>query len=102
MKIESNRSTQDTQATSQAEAARKLAEGARTVKTADRPVTGTSDKVEVSADAQLFAAALKATNEVAPVRADRVEAARQKLAAGELGNDSGRLADRILDDLLKP
>jgi len=100
MKIENNRSTQDTQATSQTEAARKLAEAAKAAKTSDRTVTGTSDKVEVSADAQLFTAALKATNEAAPVRADRVEAAKQKLAAGEIGNDSGRLADRLLDDLL--
>jgi anti-sigma28 factor (negative regulator of flagellin synthesis) len=26
---------------------------------------------------------------------------KQKLAAGELGKDSARLADRIIDDLLK-
>ena len=57
--------------------------------------------MEVSSDAKLLAAALKATTEAQPVRADVVEAMKQKLAAGEIGNDSGRLADRIIDDLLK-
>ncbi len=48
-----------------------------------------------------MAAALKATTEAPPVRADVVEAMKQKLAAGEIGKDSGRLADRMIDDLLK-
>jgi anti-sigma28 factor (negative regulator of flagellin synthesis) len=35
------------------------------------------------------------------VRTELVEQMKQKLAAGEIGNDSGRLADRMIDDLLK-
>lgn len=59
------------------------------------------DRVEVSADLRLLSAAVKATEEAAAIRLDVVERMRQKLAAGELGQDSGRLADVLLDDLLK-
>jgi anti-sigma28 factor (negative regulator of flagellin synthesis) len=46
-------------------------------------------------------AALNATGDAAPVRSDVVEAMKRKRAAGEIGNDSGRLADRIIEGLLK-
>ena len=100
MKIDANRLTQDTEATRSAEAAQKVNEK-RVAKKSDLPGAAATDTVEVSADAKLMAAALKATAEVQPVRADVVEAMKQKLAAGEIGNDSGRLADRLIDDLLK-
>ena len=100
-KIDSNRLTQqDLDATKSAEQAKKLAE-ARATKRNDQAGVVAGDKVEVSSDAKLFAAAAKAASEPTPVRADVVEAMKQKLAAGEIGNDSGRLADRIIDDLLK-
>jgi flagellar biosynthesis anti-sigma factor FlgM len=100
MKIDGNYLTHDTDATRSTEAARKAAE--RPVsKTAERPAAGGTDKLELSPDAQLMAAALKATADTASVRTDVVEAMKLKLAAGEIGNDSGRLADRIIDDLLK-
>lgn len=100
MKIDGNRLTPDTDATQGTDAARKVAD--RTVtRTGVRPASGGTDKVELSSDAQLLAAALKATNAATAVRTDVVEAMKQKLAAGEIGNDSGRLADRIIDDLLK-
>ena len=100
MKVDGHRLTQDTDATKATDAARKVADGAVT-KTGDRATTRGTDKVELSSDAQLLAAALKATGEATAVRTDVVEAMKQKLAAGEIGNDSGRLADRIIDDLLK-
>jgi flagellar biosynthesis anti-sigma factor FlgM len=100
MKIDGNRLTPDTDATKGTDATRKVADRGVT-KAGDRAAAGGTDKVELSSDAQLLAAALKATNEVTSVRTDVVEAMKQKLAAGEIGNDSGRLADRILDDLLK-
>jgi anti-sigma28 factor (negative regulator of flagellin synthesis) len=56
--------------------------------------------VEVSSDAQLLTSAINATNQVPAVRTELVERLRQKLNAGELGKDSARLADRIIDDLL--
>jgi negative regulator of flagellin synthesis FlgM len=100
MKIDLNRSTQDTEAAKSTEAAQKVNEK-RVAKKSDLPGAASTDRVEVSSDAKLMAAALKATTDVSPVRADVVEAMKQKLAAGEIGKDSGRLADRIIDDLLK-
>ena len=100
MKIDGNRLTQDADATRATDAARKLADRFVTKTAAERPAAGGTDKVELSSDAKLLAAALKATDETT-VRTDVVEAMKQKLAAGEIGNDSGRLADRMLDDLLK-
>jgi flagellar biosynthesis anti-sigma factor FlgM len=67
----------------------------------ERPAASGTDTVELSSDAKLLASALKASSEPSAVRTDVVEAMKQKLAAGEIGNDSGRLADRILDDLLE-
>jgi flagellar biosynthesis anti-sigma factor FlgM len=100
-KIDSNRLTQqDIDATKSAEQAKKLAD-ARATKRNDQAGAVSGDTVEVSSDARLFTAATKAASEPAPVRADVVEAMKQKLAAGELGKDSARLADRIIDDLLK-
>src|SRR5262245_45726450 len=99
MKIDANRVTQDTEATKSTETVQKLNE--KRAAKSDLPGAVATDKVEVSADAKLMAAALKASTEASPVRADVVEAMKQKLAAGQIGNDSGRLADRIIDDLLK-
>jgi len=100
-KIDSNRLPQDLDATKQAEAAQKAAEARAAKKTGQAASAQGTDKVEVSSDAKLFSAAVKAANEPAPIRTDVVEAMKQKLAAGEIGKDSARLADRIIDDLLK-
>jgi flagellar biosynthesis anti-sigma factor FlgM len=58
------------------------------------------DRVEVSSDAQLLTSAIAATQQAPAIRTELVERLRQKLNAGEIGNDSARLADRIIDDLL--
>ena len=100
MKIDGNRTTQDTEATKATEAAQKVNEK-RVAKKSDLPGATGTDKVEVSSDAKLMAAALKASTDAPAVRADVVEAMKKKLEAGEIGNDAGRLADRIIDDLLK-
>jgi flagellar biosynthesis anti-sigma factor FlgM len=100
MKIDGNRSNLDLDQTKSTEAAQKAA-AERLAKKADLPGAGKTDTVEVSSDAKLMAAALKAASEPAEIRADKVEAAKKKLAAGEVGNDAGRLADRLIDDLLK-
>ena len=99
MKIDA-KLTQDIEAAKSAEAAQKVAEK-RVAKKSDLPGAASTDRVEVSSDAKLMASALKAATEPTTVRADVVEAMKQKLAAGEIGKDSGRLADRIIDDLLK-
>jgi flagellar biosynthesis anti-sigma factor FlgM len=86
------------------------AEGARRLEqtnAADRPSgpgsarsSVSSDRVEVSSDAQLLAAAIRAAEDAPAVRPEAVERARRALADGTLGRDSNRLADRIIDSLL--
>ena len=46
-------------------------------------------------DDELMTAALKAMKDAAPARSALVEAIKQKVAGGEIGTDSARLADRI-------
>ena len=60
----------------------------------------TGDRVQVSADARLYGAAMAAAEQAPDIRQDVVERARARLAAGEVGNDPARLADRIIDSLL--
>jgi flagellar biosynthesis anti-sigma factor FlgM len=98
MKIEGNRLTQDTQATEQSQ--RTAAD--RGVKRSgnDKTQTTSTDRVEMSADAQLMTSALNASQKTPAVRTELVERLREKFNAGEIGNDSGRLADRMIDDLL--
>jgi anti-sigma28 factor (negative regulator of flagellin synthesis) len=61
----------------------------------------TDHTVQSSLDDQLMAAALKAATNAPTVRVDVVEAMKRKLAAGEIGNDSGRLADCLIEALLR-
>jgi negative regulator of flagellin synthesis FlgM len=63
--------------------------------------SGTSDRVAVSSDAQLLNSAVKAANDAPEIRADVVAAAKQKLLSGELGADADRLANRMIDHMLK-
>lgn len=58
------------------------------------------DRVEVSADARLMGQAIDAANKAPEIRQDVVDRARARLAAGEIGNDPARLADRLIDSLL--
>ena len=58
------------------------------------------DRVEVSADARLLGKAVDAANKAPEIRQDVVDRAKAKLAAGQVGNDAGRLADRLIDSLL--
>jgi flagellar biosynthesis anti-sigma factor FlgM len=59
-----------------------------------------NDRVNVSADARLFASAVREVARAPEVRQDVVERARQKLAAGEVGQDPLKLVDKIIDSLL--
>lgn len=100
MKIDGNRSSNQTDATQSTEAAQKLAEK-RAAKQAERAANTGTDSVQVSSDAKLMSAAVQKANEPTPIRTDKVEEMKRKLANGEIGTDAGRLADRIIDDLLK-
>ena len=58
------------------------------------------DRVEVSADAMLLGKAVDAASRAPEIRQDVVDRARARLEAGEIGNDAGRLADRLIDSML--
>ena len=60
-----------------------------------------SDRVEVSPEVQLVAAAVQAAHASPEIRMDAVERGRLALLNGTLGQDATRLADRIIDALLK-
>lgn len=96
MKIQGDRPSgvQDAGQTQQVDkAAQQRAQQARS--TAD-----SGDRVEVSADARLLGKAVDAAAKAPEIRQDVVERAKAKLAAGEVGNDANRLADRLIDSLL--
>jgi flagellar biosynthesis anti-sigma factor FlgM len=99
MKVEGNRPDQLTRsdAAQQAQQAERTQAGR-----ADRGRAGEvgGDRVEVSGDARLMNSALQEASKAPAIRQDVVERARQKLAAGEVGNDPLRLADRMIDGLL--
>ena len=98
MKIDGNRQAP---ATSDAEAARRLDQARKTEqRAAVERQTDKSDRVEVSKDAQLMTSALKAAQDAPAVRQDVVERARQALNNGEVGKDSRKLADKLIDTLL--
>jgi flagellar biosynthesis anti-sigma factor FlgM len=97
MKIDGNRQAG---ATSDAEATRRLDQARKTERTAVERQTDKSDRVEVSKEAQLVTSALKAAQDAPAVRQDVVERARQALNNGEVGKDSRKLADKLIDTLL--
>ena len=98
MKIEGNRPSTDTEAT---EASKKAAGEKQVQRTGvDRTSKATTDRVEVSEDAKLLTSALDAAQKAPAIRTELVERLKQKLAKGEVGNDSAKLADRLIDDLL--
>ena len=95
MKIQGDRPSgvQDAGQTQQVEkAAQQRAQQSRNVDSGDR--------VQVSADARLLGKAVDAASKAPEIRQDVVERAKAKLAAGEVGNDANRLADRLIDSLL--
>jgi flagellar biosynthesis anti-sigma factor FlgM len=100
MKIDGKQYTQQAQDTDAAEAAKRLAADQAAKRTGAKTTTSSRDRVEVSSDAQLLATALNATQKAPEVRTELVERLRVKLNAGEIGNDAGKLADRMIDDLL--
>jgi flagellar biosynthesis anti-sigma factor FlgM len=65
------------------------------------PAGGRTDRVQVSEDAKLLNAAIKAAASAPATSESAVERARQKLVSGELGNDAERLADKLIDHLLR-
>jgi flagellar biosynthesis anti-sigma factor FlgM len=97
MKIEGNRPTHETESLTRADA--------KGQKPAPNRASDAGDRVDVSADAKkaqgLVADAVKAANALPDVRAEAVARGRAKLESGELGADAARLADAIIDDIIK-
>ena len=98
MKIDGNRPAHDTQAT---DGTRRSSKDAGVQPGGVAPASGTGDRVELSNDAALRTAALKAATETPAIRTELVDRMRQKLNAGQVGQDAGALADAIIDDQLK-
>ncbi len=60
-----------------------------------------SDRVDVSSDARLLNDAVKAAEDHSGIRQDVVERMRRLRESGELGQDAGKLADSLIDAMLK-
>jgi flagellar biosynthesis anti-sigma factor FlgM len=97
MKIDGYLPAHDAQATDGTR--RTGAEGAFRSGAAAGAPSSSSDRVELSGDAALLTAALKAANEASGIRTDRVEAAREKLEKGRVAADPIALAEAILNEL---
>jgi anti-sigma28 factor (negative regulator of flagellin synthesis) len=95
IKIDGNRPAADTEAT------RRVDTGRRADRAPSDRQPARTDRVEVSRDAQLATTAVHAAMDAPAVRPDVVERARRLLDSGALGADSRKLADAIIDDLLK-
>ena len=54
----------------------------------------------MSTTGQLAAAAAQAANDAPEVRPEAVARGKALLERGELGNDPGRLADKLIDSLM--
>lgn len=96
MKIQGNSPNHEASAAARLEQTRLERQGK-----ADRPGDAGTDRVELSSDAQLASAAMKAAENAPSIRQDVVAAARQKLVAGRVGQDPMKLADRLIDHLLE-
>lgn len=96
MKIEGNNPNAD------ALAARKLERAQAEAKEAAAQEAGrkTADRVELSKDAALAGAAIKAAADSPDIRPDVVERMKKALAAGELGGDTRALAESLIDRML--
>ena len=99
MKIDGNRPAQDASAT---DGVRRTGKDAGVQQGSGvAPSAAAGDRVELSGDAALRAAALKAANAAPAIRTELVDRMREKLKTGQIGNDAGALADAIIDDQLK-
>lgn len=95
MKVEGNRPHQETSSTQRLE-------GGKSGRSGQGAAAGapTSDRVRVSSEGSLAQSALRAADEAPAIRQDVVERARQALQAGRIGDDTERLADRLIDHML--
>ena len=100
MRIDGQRLPGDADMTRRLESAKSTEQSSSSGSAVQGPGQST-DRVEVSPEAQLVAAAIQAAHDAPEVRPDAVERGRLALERGTLGQDTSRLADRIIDALLK-
>lgn len=67
----------------------------------EQAAPASADRVHVSDQARLLSAALQAAHEAPDSSEAAIERARQKRDRGELGKDAERLADKLIDSLLR-
>jgi anti-sigma28 factor (negative regulator of flagellin synthesis) len=67
----------------------------------EHPAPASADRVDVSDQARLLSAAVQAAQEAPDSSEAAIERARQKRDRGELGRDAERLADKLIDSLLR-
>jgi negative regulator of flagellin synthesis FlgM len=96
MKIQGNSPNHETSSASRLDSTKQGRTGS-----ANRSAGSGSDRVELSSDAQLASTAVRAANDAPAIRQDRVDAAKQKLMEGKIGQDTMKLADRLIDHLLE-
>lgn len=73
----------------------------RGARTDAAPSAGTTDRINVSSDARLLNHAVRAAHDAPEIRMDLVDRARQLLASGQLGADVDRLADKMIDHMMR-
>ena len=96
MKIEGNRPSFDTTPAAKVEAAR-----VADLKAGKGASAAGADQFSVSSDAKLAGTALDAAGKASDIRPEVVERAKALLAEGKVGNDPHKLADALIDSLLK-
>jgi flagellar biosynthesis anti-sigma factor FlgM len=96
MKIQGNSPNHEASAAARLEQVRADKQGR-----ADRAGDAGTDRVQLSSDAQLVNSAVRAATDAPAIRPEAVERAKQKLVAGEIGQDAYALADRLIDHLLE-
>ena len=67
----------------------------------ETPAGVPADRVHVSDHARLLSAAVQAAHEAPDASEAAIERARAKRERGELGKDAERLADKLIDSLLR-
>jgi flagellar biosynthesis anti-sigma factor FlgM len=97
MKIESNNPGPENLAAKKLERSQAEAAQAASVDSSAKP----GDRVELSSDAALANAAVKAVHESPDIRPDFVERMKKAMAAGEVGKDAQALADALIDRMLE-
>lgn len=95
MRVEGSRPNSETASAQRLEPVRP----ARTART-DHSVEPPQDHLNLSPSAQFVLTATKAVEEIPAIREEIVERVRQKLASGEVGQDTHRLAERMIEHLL--